>query len=228
MPKPPKPPLTFSVNSDSENVSLLWTIDESTPPEGFKIYRTSGKRYNTYQLIAELPSNTRSFIDTILQAHTDYYYYLTSVGAYQLGGPATPPGKLESGRFYTQTYNPVQVDIGTFVNNTSNTIYNYALSQNYPNPFNPTTVINYQLPIAGLVTLKVYDLLGREIATLVNKEKTAGSYEVEFRSSVGGHQLANGVYFYRLQVEDPSTSQPAGRQGSGKVYVETKKMILLR
>jgi hypothetical protein len=70
----------------------------------------------------------------------------------------------------------------------------FTISQNYPNPFNPSTVINYQLPLSGSVTLKVYDLLGREIAALVNEEKPAGSYEVEFDAS----QLSSGVYIYRL------------------------------
>ena len=58
--------------------------------------------------------------------------------------------------------------------------FNFYLSQNYPNPFNPSTVISYRLPVIGFVTLKVYDLLGREVVTLVNEEKPAGEYEVEF------------------------------------------------
>ena len=99
IPQPPKPPLTFNVNSDSIRVTLNWTIDELSPPENFRIYRSSGRRYNTHLLIAQLPSTTRSFIDTILQANTDYYYYLACVGPYQQGGPATPPGRLESSRF---------------------------------------------------------------------------------------------------------------------------------
>jgi hypothetical protein len=212
IPKPPKPPFTFSVNSDSISVSLSWTIDESTPPENFRIYRASSQRYNTYQLIAELPSNSRSFVDSVqLLANTDYYYYLSSVGEYQTGGPATPPGRLESNRFYTQTYNPVQVDIGTHVNSGSNHIYTYALSQNYPNPFNPSTSIQYAISSRQFVTLKVFDLLGREVATLVNEEKPAGSYNVEFRMQ--NLELSSGIYFYKLQA------------GS---FVDTKKMILLK
>ena len=89
----------------------------------------------------------------------------------------------------------------------------FYLSQNYPNPFNPCTKISWQAPVSGWQTLKVYDVLGNEVATLVNEYRPAGSYEVEFKSTVGSHQLANGVYFYRLQAGD---------------YVETKKMILLK
>ncbi|MBI5019934.1 MAG: T9SS type A sorting domain-containing protein [Ignavibacteriales bacterium] len=72
----------------------------------------------------------------------------------------------------------------------------FFLSQNYPNPFNPLTIINYQLPIESWVSLKVYNLLGQEVATLVNEVKKWGSYEVEFNAST----LSSGVYYYRLQV----------------------------
>ena len=85
----------------------------------------------------------------------------------------------------------------------------FQLSQNYPNPFNPNTTISYQLSFSGPVTIKVYDLLGREVATLVNEEKSAGSYEVNFDASL----LSSGVYFYNLQA------------GS---IVETKKLVLLK
>jgi hypothetical protein len=105
----------------------------------------------------------------------------------------------------------------------------YSLEQNYPNPFNPTTKIAFAIPLSGgarggFVTLKVYDILGNEVATLVNEEKPAGRYEVEF-SAKGGQgtsirHLASGIYFYQLKVGSSS--------GSGQVFVETKKMILLR
>ena len=74
----------------------------------------------------------------------------------------------------------------------------YALEQNYPNPFNPTTTIRYQLPKGGMVTLKVYDILGAEVKSLVNEEQVAGKYEVNFNA----RNLASGVYIYRLSVND--------------------------
>jgi len=85
----------------------------------------------------------------------------------------------------------------------------YALHQNYPNPFNPATTIKFSIPEMSFVTLRVYDVLGNEVTTLINGENTAGYYEIKFDASV----LASGIYFYRLQAGD---------------YVETKKMILMK
>jgi len=85
----------------------------------------------------------------------------------------------------------------------------FSLSQNYPNPFNPSTVIGYRIPVPSNVTLKIYDVLGREVSTLVNEEKPAGNYKVNF----DGSNLASGVYLYRIIA--------------GK-YMQTKKMILLK
>jgi hypothetical protein len=87
----------------------------------------------------------------------------------------------------------------------------FVLYQNYPNPFNPSTSIQYAISSMQYVTLKVYDLLGREVATLVNEEKLAGVYNVQF--TINNVQLSSGIYFYKLQA------------GS---FVETKKMILLK
>lgn len=72
----------------------------------------------------------------------------------------------------------------------------FALMQNYPNPFNPETVIGYQLPAAGFVTLKIYDVLGKEVATLVNEFKQAGSYNVQLLAD--SYRLSSGIYFYRI------------------------------
>jgi hypothetical protein len=85
----------------------------------------------------------------------------------------------------------------------------YELSQNYPNPFNPVTNIKYQIQKTGLVALKIYDITGREIKTLVNEIKSPGSYIVTFN----GAEFASGVYFYRIQSGD---------------FVQVKKMILIK
>ena len=103
----------------------------------------------------------------------------------------------------------------------------YYLEQNYPNPFNPTTRIQYAIGSRQFVTLKVYDVLGNKIATLVNEEKPAGTYEVEFRShSDEGQNLTSGVYFYQLRVGDPETSSHNGQ--ARQDCVDTKKMILIK
>ncbi|MBU1298275.1 MAG: T9SS type A sorting domain-containing protein, partial [Bacteroidetes bacterium] len=80
----------------------------------------------------------------------------------------------------------------------------YSLSQNYPNPFNPTTTINFSIPKSGLVTLKVYNILGQEVASLVNEEMKAGNYRVNFNAN----GLASGVYFYKLQAPIKSGQAP--------------------
>ena len=102
---------------------------------------------------------------------------------------------------------------------TNEQIDKFKLYQNYPNPFNPTTKIKYTVPNVGtsymkFIKIKVYDILGNEIATLVNEEKPAGNYEVEFNAhSCGGSNLSSGVYFYRLQAGE---------------FNDTKKFVLMK
>ena len=85
----------------------------------------------------------------------------------------------------------------------------FRLEQNYPNPFNPSTIITYSIPRGSFVTLKIYDILGNEIATLVNEEEPAGNYKINFN----GNRLSSGVYFYRIQAGD---------------LIATKKLILIK
>jgi hypothetical protein len=98
---------------------------------------------------------------------------------------------------------PVPVNDETFLPQT------FELNQNYPNPFNPSTIINFSLPSSGYATLKIYNALGEEVAVLLDKEFTAGTYEVEWSAS----GLPSGVYFYQLKTEG---------------YTNTKKMLLLK
>ncbi|MBT8378950.1 MAG: T9SS type A sorting domain-containing protein [Ignavibacteria bacterium] len=100
-------------------------------------------------------------------------------------------------------------DIITDVEKSQGIILDYSLEQNYPNPFNPTTKIKYQIPELSFVTLKVFDVLGNEITTLVNKERPGGSYDIEFNAT----GLPSGIYFYQLQ---------AGH------FVTIKKMVLMK
>ncbi len=97
---------------------------------------------------------------------------------------------------------------------------NYSLSQNYPNPFNPSTTIKFSLPQPGFITLKVFNMLGEEVAALVNDWKEAGTHSITFdiRNSTSG-TLSSGVYFYRLSV---------GAFGQSSKYIETKKLMLIK
>jgi hypothetical protein len=105
-----------------------------------------------------------------------------------------------------------------FVNNNPAAISNYQLYQNYPNPFNPSTKIHFQIPRNGFVNLRVYDITGREVVTLVNAFQTAGVHEYDFTTD--NTAVSSGVYFYRLTVYENNSS--------GKIYSDVKKMILLK
>ncbi len=97
----------------------------------------------------------------------------------------------------------------TGINSRMLTPANYVLSQNYPNPFNPTTTINYTIPKSEYVTIKVYDILGKLVQTLVNKEQTTGTYHIQ----ISGANLSSGVYFYQLKAGN---------------FIQAKKMIVLK
>lgn len=95
--------------------------------------------------------------------------------------------------------------------------FEYRLDQNYPNPFNPSTIIEYQIPEVSNVTLKVYDILGREVAALVNGDKSEGIYNVQFSTS--NYQLSSGIYYYRIEAKS---------KVSDKHFTKVGKMVLLK
>jgi hypothetical protein len=97
----------------------------------------------------------------------------------------------------------------TAIEQVTDIIKSYSLSNNYPNPFNPSSTIQYSIPQSELVIIKVYDMLGSEVATLTNEYKIAGTYEINF----DGSRIASGVYFYQLRAGN---------------FVETKKMVLMK
>ena len=110
---------------------------------------------------------------------------------------------------YPSLWTAIVDSVTTVDNSYQGALSKFELYQNYPNPFNPATTIKYQIPELSFVTLKVYDVLGNEIATLVNEEKSTGNYEVEF----DGTGLSSGNYFYQLKADN---------------FVETKRMVLLK
>ena len=101
------------------------------------------------------------------------------------------------------------IDGTTIVENEKELPTSFELSQNYPNPFNPTTTISFSISSSAFTSLKVYDILGNEVETLVNEEKPAGTYELQFDAS----NLSSGVYLYRLSAGN---------------FTEMKKMVLMK
>ena len=191
--------ISFTIEVLENAIKLNWSTATETNNSGFEILRSTQNDNNEWNKIGFVPGHGTT----------------TETQHYSFTDKDVKPGKYQyklkqidyDGTFeYSQV---VEVEI-PFVNK-------FSLSQNYPNPFNPSTKIKYSIPQVTLrqaqsdikVTLKVYDILGREVATLVNEEKPVGSYEVEFN----GINLPSGIYFYQLK---------AGQ------FSEAKKMILLK
>ncbi len=188
---------SFSALITQSGISLDWSTASELNNFGFEIERSvDGNIFITIGFV-EGKGNT---------SETNYYSFTDH--------------SLFS-EYQTVHYRLKQVDFdGTFSFSNVITVefdipLEFALGQNYPNPFNPATKIEYKIQEAGLVSLKVYDAMGKEVATLVDEEKIAGTYELEFNAS----RMSSGIYFYRLQVYAP------GRAGS---FVETKKMVLMK
>jgi endo-1,4-beta-xylanase len=141
---------------------------------------------------------------------SDSNYVEAGSGAYAYQLTTTPfsvarGGVTSFGSFYVGSFAPI-----TGVTNDETMLpQKFVLNQNYPNPFNPSTVISYQLPVSSKVTLKVYDMLGKEVTTLVDTKQAAGTYKKEWNAA----KLASGVYFYRIQTE---------------TFTSTKKLILMK
>ncbi|NWG29747.1 MAG: T9SS type A sorting domain-containing protein [Ignavibacteriaceae bacterium] len=140
-------------------------------------------------------------VNSGLSYENDYIYSLAILGQYIFAGTLNLDGGVWR-RPLSEMVTSVEINFETFPTQ-------FVLEQNYPNPFNPSTKITWQSPVGSYQTLKVYDILGNEVATLVDEFKPAGSYEVEFNAS----NLSSGTYFYQLQ--------------SGS-FIESKKMILLK
>lgn len=186
--------LSFSANVASGVVTLEWSTATELNNHGFEIERrltpNPSQKEGAFQTIGfrvgkgtTSEPQTYSYVDENLSAGA-YQYRLKQVDF---------DGRYE----YSDL---VEVEIAPSV---------FSLSQNYPNPFNPSTKISWQSPVSGHQTIKIYDVLGNEVAVLVDEFKQAGSYEVEFNAS----QLSSGIYFYTLKA------------GS---FIEIKKMILIK
>ncbi len=151
----------------------------------------------------------------------DFQQYVTSYPryAYTSTSPNYRTRRGQSDTQYptnlTQSFNRanIQFELSLLTGLASNSIYSipevFSLSQNYPNPFNPTTKINYSLPVSNHVSLKIFDVLGKEVVNLVNQRQNAGAYSVEFN----GGNLSSGVYFYRIDAGE---------------FTDIKRMVLIK
>ena len=183
--------MSFTAEVNKNDITLIWLTATETNNSGFEILRFAQNDNNECEKKGFVPGHGTT-------TETQHYSFTDN---------DVKPGKYQ--------YKLKQIDYdGTFeysqiVEAEIPFVNEFSLSQNYPNPFNPTTSLQLAIGSRQFVTLKVYDLLGREIATLVNEEKPAGEYEVEFDAT----GLQSGVYFYTL------------RAGS---FVESKKLLLLK
>jgi hypothetical protein len=195
--------VSFAAEVTGNNVLLNWVTASEINNRGFEIQRVLSTEYGVlrWEVIGFVEGHGTT-------TETNFYSFIDE--------------NLSQGKYQ---YRFKQIDFdGTF--EYSNVIeievelpQQFALYQNYPNPFNPSTKIKYAIPNpdnplhgatrGGLVTLKVYDILGNEVATLVNEEKQPGIYEIEFDAS----DLTSGIYFYRLKSDS---------------FVQTRKMMLIR
>jgi len=139
------------------------------------------------------------------------------------GGVEYYHGKIDDIRIYNRALTATEIDsiydgvVSVPAEDKSNIPMTFNLNQNHPNPFNPGTKISWQSPVSSHQTLKVFDILGNEIVTLVDEYKPAGMYNVQFTMN----NLASGVYFYQLKVVDPEIN-------SGQSFIQTKKMMFLK
>ncbi len=184
---------SFYSQVNSNTVNLFWKTSTETNNKGFEIQRKDNlldeSKWETVKFIVGNGTTTKihsyNYLDKDL-ASSNYSYRLKQVDY---------NGSFE----YSKVIN---VELG-------NAIESYVLNQNYPNPFNPGTTISYELPNSANVTIKVYDVLGNEIKTLVNNNEQAGKHQIYFNAS----DLSSGVYFYQMHAGN---------------YSEIKKMVLLK
>jgi hypothetical protein len=183
---------SFSASIKNKAVNLAWQTATEVNNYGFEIERSviSGQ-LSEWEKIGFVEGNGNS--------NSPKYYNFTDNTATP-GKYAYRLKQIDSDGSYEYS-NEIKVDLGIPAE--------FLLQQNYPNPFNPATIISYQIPVSGKVSLRVFDMLGREVATLVNEVQEAGMYDVSF----DGKSFASGAYFYRFQSGD---------------FVKINKMILMK
>ena len=170
----------FTAKIVSGNVILNWTTETEVSNYGFNVERAGSNKLWQKIGFVEGSGNSNavkhySFLDSKLVSGLEYYYRLKQIDT---------DGQYEYSNEVSATLS----------------IDTYNLYQNYPNPFNPTTTINFSLPEEALVKLKIWDILGNEIAVLVNERLSPGNYEAIFNISSARGGVTSGVYFYSLEA----------------------------
>ncbi len=185
---------TFSAEVSQGAVVLSWKTATETNNSGFEVQRSiDGKSFAKIAFIkgqgSAVKENSYSYSDKVTNGGV-FYYRLKQIdfnGSYKYS-------------------NVVQA--------TSMVPKTFSLAQNYPNPFNPSTVISYDLPVDSKVVIRLYDILGNEVSTLVNREEAAGSYKITFNAhNTNNKQLSSGIYFYKIEAGN---------------FTAIKKMMLLK
>ena len=173
----PVPDSLKAVSNELRKVKLNW-IDKTNNESGFILERKTLEEAG-YKFLDTVEVDITSYMDSTVAPATTYKYRIKTYTEYAVSNYS----------------NEAQVTTITKVDEQEKTPTEYKLSQNYPNPFNPITTIKYSIPVSGNVKLKIYDVLGKEIETLVNKEQDKGNYEIKFE----GSKLASGIYIYRIE-----------------------------
>ncbi len=194
-----------TLNGSSNDVWIFQIAGGITMANGKSVILTGGAKSKNifWQSFGSVAIGTNAHFEGIVLAQTSI----------TIGTGASVNGILLTQTAVTLDANAVTRPTDITGVETESTPHKAALSQNYPNPFNPSTSIRYNLEKAGMVSLKIYNLLGKEVATLVNANQNAGSYTVQFNTNLGKLNLSSGVYLYRLETES---------------FVSVKKFVLLK
>ena len=233
-PAPPRPAFTLSNNNNSFQIQWDNNAEKDNSFEGYNVYQINSQ-YDTKEnakLIAtfdkvdgiktieglgvDAPEKQQFGLDTGIQNNflvvkdyinesplikgQNYYYAVTGYSYKPNYNFLNNTESIIESKSISYLTTDIKINKGTM---------EYWLSNNYPNPFNPTTTIEYSVPNNALISIKLFDILGHEVMTIVNEQKKTGSYKVE----INANNLSSGVCFYRMQA------------GS---FVQTKKLILLR
>ncbi len=213
----PPAPATFDVLSRPGGVSLAWTLNTTTGSDiaGWRLYRAMGstKGDSTFALIAELSPGAASWLDEGVVPGFSYYYYLTT---FDIDG--------NESTMHTRTADPAIPEPGPVA--AHGRPLRFELGQNAPNPFNPTTSIPFAIPRDGYANLTIYDVSGRVVRTLVDRQVAAGTHAVTWDGTDAiGRNVASGVYLYRLAYaagELVSNSQTNANE------VSVRRMMVVR